>query len=105
MNYWCEKCGGLLGAAVFAFHGNPCRCQPDVTSAVLLTHSLDSMRGRTTAELEWVIKKYRAENAALRADVKRWKEKCHELTAPHYILDPDLRAAKFRAVLAKEAQP
>lgn len=42
----------------------------------------------------------RADNAALRAERDLWEKKCHELIAPHYILDPDLRAAKFRDALA-----
>ena len=40
------------------------------------------------------------ENAELRAEKNLWEEKCHELIAPHYILDPDLRAQKFRDALA-----
>ena len=39
------------------------------------------------------------ENAALREERVLWEAKCHELIAPHYILNPDLRAAKFREAL------
>lgn len=38
--------------------------------------------------------------AELRAEVELWEAKCHELIAPHYIIDPCLRAAKFREALA-----
>ena len=41
-----------------------------------------------------------AELATERADKNSWKAKCHELIAPHYILDPCLRAQKFRDALA-----
>jgi hypothetical protein len=41
-----------------------------------------------------------AENATLRAERDLWEAKAKELIAPHYILDPDLRAAKFRDALA-----
>ena len=39
------------------------------------------------------------ELAAEQAQVKLWEDKCNELIAPHYILDPCLRAAKFREAL------
>ena len=42
----------------------------------------------------------RAERDAARAEVKLWEAKCHDLIAPHYILDPCLRAQKFRDALA-----
>ena len=42
----------------------------------------------------------RAERDQLRAEVELWEAKCHELIAPHYIIDPCLRAAKFREALA-----
>lgn len=40
------------------------------------------------------------ENAELRAEKNLWEAKFGELIAPHYILDPDLRAQKFRDALA-----
>jgi hypothetical protein len=40
------------------------------------------------------------ENAELRSEKNLWEAKCLELIAPHYILDPDLRAQKFRDALA-----
>jgi len=39
------------------------------------------------------------ELAAEQAQAKLWEDKCNELIAPHYILDPCLRAAKFRDAL------
>lgn len=41
----------------------------------------------------------RAELATAQAQAKLWEDKCHELIAPHYILDPCLRAHKFREAL------
>lgn len=46
-----------------------------------------------------MIDRLREENAALRKERDLWEAKCHELIAPHYILSPDLRAAKFREAL------
>lgn len=39
------------------------------------------------------------ELAAERVRAKLWEDKCHELIAPHYILDPCLRAHRFREAL------
>jgi len=44
--------------------------------------------------------KAEAELATERAKKNLWEAKCRELIAPHYILDPDLRAQKFRDALA-----
>jgi hypothetical protein len=55
-------------------------------------NSIDAMRQMLCAE--------QAENATLRAERDLWEAKAKELIAPHYILDPDLRAAKFRDALA-----
>ena len=41
-----------------------------------------------------------AKMCEISAEKNLWKAKCLELIAPHYILDPDLRAQKFRAALA-----
>jgi DNA-directed RNA polymerase subunit F len=41
-----------------------------------------------------------AELREIGAEKNLWKAKCLELIAPHYILDPDLRAQKFRDALA-----
>jgi hypothetical protein len=40
------------------------------------------------------------ENAALLELAELWEEKAKMLIAPHYILDPDLRASRFREVLS-----
>ena len=39
------------------------------------------------------------ELADAQAQAKLWEDKCHDLIAPHYILDPCLRASKFREAL------
>jgi len=43
-----------------------------------------------------------AENASLREENALWRAKVQELIAPHYIIDPDLRAQKFRDALASD---
>lgn len=45
------------------------------------------------------IEKLQRENAELREKAQLWEETCYGLSAPHYILDPDLRASKFREAL------
>ena len=53
-------------------------------------------------DLSWYIRECAAlqrENVALREKARLWEDKCHELIAPHYILDPCLRADKFREAL------
>lgn len=53
-------------------------------------------------DLSWYIRECAAlqrENVALREKARLWEETCHGLSAPHYILDPDLRASKFREAL------
>lgn len=49
--------------------------------------------------LRTIIETLERENAALREERGLWEAKCHELIAPHYILNPDLRASKFREAL------
>ena len=39
------------------------------------------------------------ENAELREKARLWEETCYGLSAPHYIIDPNLRSSKFREAL------
>lgn len=56
--------------------------------------------GDDNAEAAWSFARtLERELAAERVQAKLWEDKCHELIAPHYILDPCLRAHRFREAL------
>jgi len=65
-----------------------------VVKRALLAHHGERKDANARAE------RAEAELATERAEKDLWKAKCLELIAPHYILDPDLRAQKFRDALA-----
>jgi len=68
-----------------------------LTGTYTCTHHNDAER---TACPVCLVTELTAERDQLRAEVKLWEAKCHDLIAPHYILDPCLRAQKFRDALA-----
>jgi hypothetical protein len=85
--------------AASAFISMSCRASRAETDRNNLRADLDAIKAILIEE------KARAERADAglateRADKNLWKAKCHELIAPHYILDPCLRAQKFRDALA-----
>ena len=63
------------------------------------THPSDQVCMATISSLSREISRLERENAALRADKERLVEAVNAIAAPHYIIDHDLRAAKFRDAL------
>ena len=93
-------------------HNDQQRAACPVCLVAALTAERDQIRSDCENETKWaahylaqsIAEKARAERAeaelaTAQAQAKLWEDKCHELIAPHYILDPCLRAHKFREAL------
>ena len=105
--------GREMSATTCTHHNDQQRAACPVCLVATLTAERDQLRLDCDSESKWaahylaqsIADKARAELADAelateRAKKNLWEAKCRELIAPHYILDPDLRAAKFRDALA-----